>query len=121
MNLFKIFFLILCAALLTLPAAAQNPRVYSISPNAAQSGATAFPIVVSGSSFKKNSLVQINGATLDTVSLAWNRLRAIVPANLAANAGNLEVKVVWKNRASNAVNLSVSNAPVGNYNWTALN
>lgn len=100
---------------------AQNPKVYSISPNQIQSGATAFPIVVSGSNFKKNSQVQINGVTLDTVSPAWNKLRATVPANLAANAGNLEVKVVWKNRASNVLNLSVSNSPVGNYDWTALN
>jgi len=121
MTLFKGCFFILLVAFFTSNLSAQSPKVYSIGPNQIQSGATAFPIVVSGSNFKKISQVQINGVTLDTVSPAWNRLRATVPASLAANAGNLEVKVVWKNRASNNVNLTVSDSPVGNYNWTALN
>lgn len=120
MLLFKTCFVILFLAFLTSNSSAQNARIYSISPSQAQSGATAFPILVSGSNFKKYSALQINGVTLDTVSLAWNKLRATVPANLTATPGNLEVKVVWKNRASNALNLNVEGAPVGNYNWTAL-
>jgi len=99
---------------------AQISRIYSISPSQVQSGGTAFPIVVVGSGFKKNSVVTINGVTLDTYFVSWNKLRATVPANLASNTGTFEVKVIWKNRASTASNLTISNAPVGNYNWAAL-
>lgn len=120
MTFFKICFVFLFLALFTSGATAQSSRIYSISPNRAQTGATAFPIVVSGSNFKKNSVLQINGATLDTIQLSWNKLRAIVPANLTASAGNLEVKAVWKNRASNSLNLTVEASPAGNYNWATL-
>jgi CubicO group peptidase (beta-lactamase class C family) len=99
---------------------AQNTIIRSLSPSQVEAGATAFPLVVSGSNFAKNARVEVNGVALDTVSLAWNKLRATVPANLAATAGTLEVRVVSRNRPSNAINLTVSGSPVGNYNWTAL-
>lgn len=99
---------------------AQISRIYSISPSQVQTGATAFPIVVTGSNFKKNSVVQINGITLDTYFISWNKLRATVPANLAASAGVFEVRVLWKNRPSTTANLTISNEPVGNYDWSAL-
>jgi CubicO group peptidase (beta-lactamase class C family) len=120
MSFFKSGIINLFFAFFALNAVAQTARIYSISPSQVQTGATAFPIVVTGSNFKKNSVVQINGVTLDTYFVSWNKLRATVPANLVANAGTLEVKVVWKNSASAASHLTVSNAPVGNYNWTAL-
>ena len=99
---------------------AQNVRIGSISPNQVQTGATAFPLVVKGSNFAKNSVVQINGVNLDTFYVSWNKLRAVVPANTVVSAGNLSVKVVKNNRASNAVNLNVSASPAGNYDWAAL-
>lgn len=119
-SLFKICCLFSLLLFFTLSLSAQNPRVYSIAPNQIQTGATAFPLVVTGGGFRKSSQIQANGVALETIALQWNKLRAIVPASLAANAGTLEIKVVWKNRASNAANLIVSSSPVGNYNWAAL-
>ena len=120
MNFFKSGVLAFSFLFLVLNASAQNSKIYSISPNQVQTGATAFPMVVAGSNFKKNSVVQMGGVTLDTYFVSWNKLRVTVPANLAANAGNFEVKVVKQNRVSNVVNLTVGSSPVGNYNWAAL-
>lgn len=120
MSFFKYGAVVLFFAFFGSNAFAQNSRIYSISPSQVQSGATAFPIVISGSNFKKNSVVQINGVTLDTVWLAWNKLRATVPANLAASVGTAQVKVVKYGRQSNTVNLTISALPVGNYDWAAL-
>ena len=111
-----IFTIFLCAFSIS----AQISRIYSISPNQAQTGATAFPIVVKGSNFAKNSVVQVGGVNLETYFVSWNKLRAVVPANLATTAGNLNLKVIKNGRTSNAVNLNISNSPVGNYEWTAL-
>ncbi|MBK7704288.1 MAG: beta-lactamase family protein [Acidobacteria bacterium] len=99
---------------------AQRSRVYSISPNAVQTGAQNLPIVVNGSNFSKRSVVRLNGVDLDTYFVAWNRLRAVVPANVVASAGSLQVSVVSKGRPSNSLSLNVSNTSVGNYDWTAL-
>jgi CubicO group peptidase (beta-lactamase class C family) len=102
-------------------ARAQSARIVSVSPNQIQAGATAFPLVVKGANFSKNSVVSVGGVNLETYFISWNKLRAVVPANLAANAGNFEVRVVRKNgRASNSATLVVSNAPAGNYDWSAL-
>jgi CubicO group peptidase (beta-lactamase class C family) len=121
MSFFKSGIIILLLAFFTWNAAAQSPKIYSISPSAAQAGATAFPIVVSGSNFKKSSVVKIGGVTLATLFVSWNKLRATVPASLAASAGSLEVKVFTKpNLSSNPVNLTIQGAPVGNYDWSAL-
>ena len=107
---------VLCAA----DASAQTSKIYSISPNQVQTGAAAFPIVVSGSNFTKTSQVRLNNVNLDTYFVSWNQLRATVPANLTTNAATLQVQVVRKNWQTNVVNLTVSSAPVGSYNWTAL-
>jgi len=120
MNFFRSGIAVLFFAFFGSNAFAQISRIYSISPSQVQTGATAFPIVVSGSNFAKNSQVQINGVTLDTVSLAWNKLRATVPANLAASVGTAQVKVIKYGRQSNSVDLTISALPVGNYNWAAL-
>jgi hypothetical protein len=99
----------------------QRAIVRSISPNVVQSGATAFPLIVSGSNFAKNSKVYINDTPLDTIQISWNKLRATVPASFAANQGNLQVKVVSRSQSSSSISLNVTNPQVGNYNWTALN
>lgn len=100
--------------------AAQSSRVYSISPSRVQSGAAAFPIVVTGANFSKNSVVRLNGTALDTYYLSWNRLRAVVPSSLVSSAADLELTVSAKGRVSNPVPFGIVNAPVGNYDWTAL-
>lgn len=112
-----LFLIIVCAS---FKLSAQPIRIYALSPAAVQTGATAFPVIVTGSNFSKNSKVQANGATLDTVQTAWNKLRATIPANLTANAGFLSIKVVNR-RESNPLTLTVQTAPVGNYDWTAVN
>lgn len=117
----KFYLLALVIFLAASPVSAQNSaRIYSINPSAAQAGATAFPIVLTGKNFAKNSVVQVNGTNLETVALAWNKLRAVVPASLVQNAANLEVKIIHKSRVSNSVNLTIQNAPVGNYNFAAV-
>lgn len=121
MRIYFIWFLSIFIGAAASGAAAQPVRINSISPSAAQTGATAFPLVVTGSNFSKDSKVLANGAPLDTVQTAWNRLRATVPAHLAANAGALSIKVVSRRRESNGMNLTVQTAPVGAYDWTALN
>ncbi len=120
MNAYKTLIFTIIMVFCSTYALAQNPKIYSISPSRVQSGATAFPLVISGSNFRKDSVVRLNGVPLETYFVSWNKLRATVPASLVANAGVLEVKVTWKTRSSNSVNLTVSNAPVGNYNWSAL-
>ena len=121
MRVFKLGFVTLFFALTVPNVVAQFPIVRSISPTQVQSGATALPITVSGSNFAKNAKVQINGTNLDIIQISWNKLRATVPANLVANPGVLQVQVFNRNRVSDAINLTVSNSPAGNYDWTALN
>jgi CubicO group peptidase (beta-lactamase class C family) len=109
------------AAVGVMAARAQSARIYSISPNQAQAGANAFPIVVSGAGFAKNSVVRINGVNLETYFVSWNKLRAVVPASLATGAGSFEVRVADRiGRLSNPVALEISQAPAGNYDWSAL-
>ena len=100
--------------------AAQPSRVYGVSPASVQGGATAFPIVVRGSNFSKNSVVRLNGTNLDTFYVSWNKLKATVPASLVAAAGTLSVRVVRKSYESNAFNMTVSPTPVGSYTWGPL-
>lgn len=100
--------------------ASQQSRVVGIRPASVQSGATAFPLVVRGSSFAKSSIVQVNGVNLDTYFISWNRLKAVVPANLVAANADLTVKVVKNGRESNAATLAVTGSPTGNYNWAPL-
>lgn len=116
-------FIWLAAFLFLLPQAqlAQKAIVRAVNPSAVQTGAAAFPLIVSGSNFGKGARVYLNNVPLETVSLSWNKLRAAVPVNLVAAAGNYEIRVVQRNRASNSLNLTVSAAPSGNYNWAALN
>jgi CubicO group peptidase (beta-lactamase class C family) len=121
MNFLKSCFLVFVVICVSGIAFGQKAIVRSINPNVVQSGATAFPIIVSGSNFAKNSRVFINNTPLDTIQFSWNKLRAVVPANLVSGAGNLQVKVIARGRESNAIQLAVTNSPAGNYNWTALN
>jgi CubicO group peptidase (beta-lactamase class C family) len=104
----------------SLTAFAQKAIVRSINPSRVQSGATAFPITVSGSNFAKNSFVKINDVKLETIQISWNKLRATIPASLVSSDGNLNIKVVSRLGESNNVLLTVSASPAGNYNWTAL-
>lgn len=120
-NLTRFFCAVLVFSFATLTAFAQNPKLYSVSPNQIRTGAAAFPIVVSGSNFAKNSQIQINGVALDTLAVSRNKLRATVPANLAATAVVLQVKVVRRELQSNSAALSVLNSLTKNYNWAALN
>lgn len=90
----KILFIIFAVILAAVSVSAQSSRIYSISPSQIQAGATAFPLVIRGSNFAKNSVVQVGGVSLDTYFISWNTLRATVPANLAASTGNFSVKVV---------------------------
>lgn len=106
--------------LLSYAAEAQTARIVSISPKQAQTGADAFPIVVKGANFAKNSVVRFNGVNLDTYFVSWNKLRAVVPANLVSVTGSFELKVFKNGRGSNSVIFTVSNSPAGNYDWTAL-
>ena len=116
----KLYLLVLVFSVFASNAAAQFGIVRSISPSQVQAGATAFPLVVKGSRFYKGSQVQVNGVTLDTIAIEWDKLRATVPASLVAAPGDLQVKVIWKGRESSALSLNVSDAPVGNYNWSLL-
>jgi CubicO group peptidase (beta-lactamase class C family) len=111
-----VFIVFLCS----LVASARNSSIYSVTPSQVQTGATAFPLIVNGANFSKNSVVQIGNTSLETYFVSWNKLRAVVPSNLTANAGNFSVRVVKNGRASNSVNFTVSSSPVGNYDWTAL-
>ncbi len=99
---------------------AQSSRISSISPNEIQAGAASFPLVVKGSNFSKRSVVQLNDINLDTYFISWNKLRAVVPANLTTTPGAFSVRVMKLGGTSNAVNLNISASPVGNYDWTAL-
>lgn len=112
--------ILIAILLFTYSAAAQSSRISSISPSEVQAGAASFPIVVKGTNFAKRSVVQLNGADLDTYFVSWNKLRAVVPASMTATPGALSVRVVKLGGTSNAVNLDVSASPVGNYDWTAL-
>lgn len=116
----KTWLTILLIFFLALAVSAQNARIYSITPNQVQTGAAAFPVVVRGANFSKNSVVQIGGVNLETIFVSWNKLRAVVPSNLTVNNGNFSLKVFKNGRASNSVNFAVSASPVGNYDWTAL-
>lgn len=99
---------------------AQTSRIYSISPAQVQSGGTAFPMVINGANFSKNSRVQLGGVDLDTYFVSWNKLRAVVPASLTATAGTPTLRVVGRGRVSNQLTFTISVTPVGSYNWNAL-
>lgn len=113
-------FLTLVLLVSTPYAIGQTTRITSISPAQVQAGAAAFPVVVKGRNFSKNSVVQLNGVALETYFVSWSKLRAVIPAASVSTAGDLSLRVFKNGRTSQTVLLSVSNAPAGSYNWTAL-
>ncbi len=100
----------------TLTVTNPEPRITSISPDAASAGSPAFTLIVNGAGFVSTSVVRFAGIDLQTTFVTNSQLSAQVPA--AAIAGGGAVSVVVFNPApgggtSNAATFSITNpAPV---------
>jgi len=117
----SIILIILITLVHFFTAHAQNPKIYSINPSTIEVGATAFPLVIEGSNFAKSAQVRINGVDVETYFLSWNRIKATVTSDLLSNPSTLQVQVIQRSGRSNIKNLTVVSAPVGSYDWSALN
>jgi hypothetical protein len=90
-----------------------TPTVSSISPSGATGGGNAFVLMVTGTNFVSNSLVQINGSARSTSYVSGTQLTAQVPAEDIAVPGTLSITVLNPGGGgdSNVVPLTVSPAP----------
>jgi hypothetical protein len=70
------------------------PVLYSISPNAANAGASNTTLIVGGTGFAAQSVVYADATALATVFVSSTQLKATVPAAMLANTGTLTVTVV---------------------------
>jgi sugar lactone lactonase YvrE len=76
------------------------PTIGSVSPSTTYAGAPAFTLTVNGTNFQTGSLVDWNGAALNTTFVSATQLTASAPANLIANVGIANVTVVNAQSAS---------------------
>lgn len=69
------------------------PQINSISPSTVNAGSGETTLVVSGSGFAIQSVVQANGSALVTTFVSSSKLTATVPAAMLANVGALTITV----------------------------
>jgi len=69
------------------------PTVTSLDPAAATAGAAGFTLTVTGSDFRRNSVVLWNGAERPTTWLGESRLQAVIGAADIAAPGTVQVRV----------------------------
>ncbi len=67
--------------------------ITTVSPNSANPGGAAVYVIVNGTGFVANSIVQFNGTALATTFFDPTQLLALVPANLIATAGTGSITV----------------------------
>lgn len=72
-------------ALLTL--IAPTPSINNVSPNAVDIGAGDTSIVITGQGFVSSTVVELDGVTIMKQYQDWNRIEAIIPAQLLTRAG----------------------------------
>ncbi|WP_212744937.1 beta strand repeat-containing protein, partial [Hymenobacter jeollabukensis] len=77
----------------TVTAPNPAPTLTSISPNTAAAGSADFTLTASGSNFLGSSVVNFNGAALNTTFVSAGQLTATVPASAIVAAGTYNVTV----------------------------
>ena len=103
----------------TIQASAGNLSITSLSPSSATAGGGAFTLTVNGSGFSPSlnslqgpvpgSVVQWNGAALQTTFISSTQLTAAVPAGDLASAGTAQVSVAnGASTTSNALPFTIS-------------
>jgi len=116
-RVFAAVLLVLLMGMCVAASAQAPPTITSISPSSVTAGGPSFTLTVTGSNFLVNSQVQINTSARTTTYKSALQLTAIVFASDIATAGALQVTVfdppnaVRGGLTSNAVTLTVSNAP----------
>jgi hypothetical protein len=83
------------------------PTITSLNPSAALTGGSAFILTVNGSGFASGAVVQWNGIPLSTSFVTAAQLTALVPANVIALAGPVQVNVVQSGTTSNSAPFTV--------------
>jgi hypothetical protein len=101
---------------LTLTVAAA-PAISTVSPSSVTAGSPAFTLVVSGSGFAQNAVVELNGTAVATTWVSSTQLSAPVPAGDVAAAGSLNIVVANPGppaQNSNTQNVTVVSTPAIN-------
>lgn len=88
-----------------------NPRITSLSPDQAFQGDPGFSLLVNGSSFSTNSIVQLNSSNRPTQLVSATQLRADISASDIQNPGDRSVTVRDGSLVSAAVNFRVAAVP----------
>ena len=78
----------------------------SISPNFVDAGTNGLPIALTGVGFNGNSVVTVNGTSVQT-ALTNQGLSAVVPASALTTPGTAQIAVVNGSQASNALPLTI--------------
>lgn len=87
-----------------------NPLISGLSPDSATAGTAAFTLIVNGSNFASDSVVQWNGASRGTTFVSPTQLNVSILASDVANAAVVNITVVsFGNLVSNTVAFTVSN------------
>jgi hypothetical protein len=70
------------------------PTISSLSPDSVSAGRSAFTLIVNGTNFIPQSVIQVNGSNRTTTFVSATQLTAAIPASDVASAGDLSVSVV---------------------------
>lgn len=79
----------------TPPAAGSMPAIAQLSPSSANHGGAGFNMIVNGSNFNSNAVINWNGTaqTSSTTFVTANQLTLAVPASMITSAGTVQVTV----------------------------
>ncbi len=103
------------ALTLTIATATPTPVLTSVNPSTIVVGSAATSLLVQGTNFTANSIVQWNGTALATTYYSSTYLYGSVPVSLLATLGTANVTVTSPTAVvpvSNALSVSITNPPV---------
>jgi len=77
----------------TPPQAGTVPTIANLNPSSVVSNSGQFPLVVTGTKFNSNAVVNFNGAAMATTFGSATSVTATIPNSAIANSGNVPVTV----------------------------
>lgn len=87
---------------------ANAPKLTSINPQTVEAGTSTFKLLLTGSGFKTDDIVQFNNSAIPTESISATQLAATVAASLIASAAVVDITVTHKDGSGTSAPLQLT-------------
>src|ERR1051326_902611 len=84
------------------------PKLTSMNPSTVEAGATTFKMLIVGTGFKTDDIVQFNGSAIPTEYISATQIAGTVDASLVANAGTANITVTHKDGSGTSAPLTLN-------------